>query len=354
MRPFVVILVLLGSVSSAHAQIGNCVSLDHLNRKLQGRVLDYTQNHGADRRVYSPILGQPRDLYVYVPPCYNPAHAYPLVVYLHMAYLDEHWFVASDWIVQLDGMMLRGEFPPAVIVCPDGMILGRNRINDPHSMFINGVNGRFEDHLLYEVLPFVCGNFSIRPERQAHALVGVSSGGFGAMSIALRHRELFATVATLAAPLNARYYTCQGDYHADFDPATFRWRECYDPDEVIGSFYCGLQKTRARKYIEPVFGSDPGVLERASQVNPADLIFSTGLRPGELAIYISYPGRDNFNFDAQDESFAWLASLQGVSVALACTPNGRHNRAYFRSNHLPALRWVAGHLLPPAELTPGR
>jgi S-formylglutathione hydrolase FrmB len=234
------------------------------------------------------------------------------------------------------------------------MILGRNRFNDPHSMFVNGVNGRFGDHLVDEVVPFIVTNFSIRPERQAHAVMGLSGGGMGAMSLALQHRELFATVATLAAPLNSRYYNCLGDYQADFDPATFRWRECYDPDEVIGRFYCGLRRTRARKYIEPVFGSDPGVLARASQVNPAELLFTTGLRPDELAIYVNYPGDDNFNFDAQDESFAWLASQQGISITLECVPGGRHDFAYFQHNHIRAYRFVGCHLLPPVDRMPER
>jgi len=352
MRWLVLILALLTTASSAHAQIGNCASLEQLNRRLGGRVLDYTQNHGADHRIFSPILGMPRDLYVYIPPGYNPARAYPLLVYLHMAYLDENGFVASDRIVQLDGMILRGEFPPVVVVCPDGMISGRNRRRDPHSLFVNGVNGRFEDHLLAEVLPFIFSTFSIRPEREAHALLGVSSGGFGAMSIALRHRELFATVATLAAPLNVRYWNCQEDYWADFDPAAFRWREDYDPNQVVGRFYFGLQRSRARKYVEPVFGSGPDVIPRVKELNPADQIGRTGLGPCELAIYINYPGKDNFNFDAQGESFAWLASLNGVSVTLHRAECSRHSRAYFRDNHIPAYRWLACHLLPP--LDPGQ
>ena len=91
-----------------------------------------------------------------------------------MAYLDEHWIVATDLLVQLDGMILRGEFPPAIVAFPDGMISGENKIREPHSLFVNGVNGRFEDHVLYELLPFLSGNFSIRPERQAHALLGCS------------------------------------------------------------------------------------------------------------------------------------------------------------------------------------
>jgi hypothetical protein len=84
-------------------------------------------------------------------------------------------------------------------------------------------------------------------------------------------------------------------------------------------------------------------------VNPAELLATTGLRPGELNIYVNYPGSDNFNFDAQDESFAWLACLQGVSITLERVPGGQHNYAYFRGNHLPAFRFVACYLLPPVD-----
>ena len=43
--------------ATAQAQVFDLVSLDRINRKLCGRVVDYTQNHGKDRRIYSPILG---------------------------------------------------------------------------------------------------------------------------------------------------------------------------------------------------------------------------------------------------------------------------------------------------------
>jgi poly(3-hydroxybutyrate) depolymerase len=345
-------LALLASVSSAHAQIGNCTSLEKVNCRLQGKILDFTHNHGADRRIPSAILGMPRDLYVYVPPGYCPARAYPLLLYFHLAYLDEHWFVATHWIAELDRMIAAGEFPPVIVACPDGTISGENRVHAPHSLYINGVLGRFEDHILGEVMPFLFCNFSIRPEREAHALLGISGGGFGAMSIALRHRHIFGAVATLSAPLNMRYWNCQEDIQADFDPATFRWRTTYDPDEIIARFYCGLQVTRARKYIEPVFGAGPDVVDRIIQVNPADLIFRTGLQPGELAMYVNYGGQDEYNFDAHAQSFAWLASQRGVDVTLECDPGGRHNLAYFRANHPPAYRWLACHLLPPLDLAP--
>ena len=120
-------------------------------------------------------MGRPRDLYVYLPPGTTPARAYPLMVYFHLAYLDEHWIVASDFLVQLDGMILRGEFPPTIVAYPTARSR-ENHIRAPHSLFVNGVNGRFEDHILYELLPFLSVKFSIRPEREAHALTGLLGG----------------------------------------------------------------------------------------------------------------------------------------------------------------------------------
>ena len=49
--------------------------------------------------------------------------------------------------------------------------------------------------------------YSIRPEREGHALIGISAGGFGAMTIGMKHRDVFGVVATVGGPLNVRYDT---------------------------------------------------------------------------------------------------------------------------------------------------
>jgi S-formylglutathione hydrolase FrmB len=332
----------------ARGQLWNCTDLNRVNCRLAGQVVDYTHNHGVDRRQFSPILGQPRDLYVYLPPGYDPCRAYPLVLYLHMGYVDEHAFIGLPQLEQLDQMIVRGEFPPAIVACPDGLIDGRNCYSSPHSFFVNGVYGRFEDHLVCEVIPFLLQNFSIRPERQAHAILGVSGGGFGGLSLAIRYRAFFGAVAGLAAPANFRYHTCYGVYWVDFDPATYRWATEYNPDEVVGIAYCGLVRTPARTPIEPIFGAGPDVVGRVAAVNPADLLFTTGLCDGELPIYLNYPGHDNWNFDAQAESFAWLAAQKGVPVALERVPWATHSLLYFATQHCSAYAWLARYLLPPA------
>jgi S-formylglutathione hydrolase FrmB len=182
-------------------------------------------------------------------------------------------------------------------------------------------------------------------------MLGTSAGGYGAMSLAIRHREMIGAVATLAAPLNLRYSNVDGGQFEDFDPATYRWLARYDPDEVIGIYWHGLRKIRARRFIGPVFGEGDAAIAEIIRTNPADLLFTTGLRPGELAMYVHYPGRGEWNFDAQDQSFAWLAAGRGIAVTLASDPEGHHDPRYFRANLPCAFLWLGRNLLPPAPCT---
>ena len=352
MRHLVALALVFVATSAvpAQGQLFDRFKLDKINRQMAGQVVDFTHNHGADRRIYSPILGQPRDLYVYLPPCYNPAKAYPLIIYFHMAAVDEHWFVGSARLRELDAMIQSGEFPPVIVAVPDGLIEGENKFHAPHSMFLNGVRGRFEDHVISEVLPFMTSRYSIRPEREARALLGSSAGGLGASSLALRHPDLFGAVATVGGLHNLRYDTCSGDYRENFDPLTYRWQENYDPNKLVAKFYLGLTRVRARKFLEPVFGNDVvAVRGEIAAVNPADILFTAPISQGRPAIYINYAGHDNFNFDAQAESFIWLARSQGIHVDAEVDPKARHNLLYFRRNHILAYHWLASHLLPPTS-----
>ena len=155
-------------------------------------------------------------------------------------------------------------------------------------------------------------------------------------------------MATLGGPLNMLYYNVQGRYGDDFDPATYRERVDYDPDEIIARYYLGLVRRQVKTFLRPVYGDEPGVIARLRRDNPANLLASTDLQPGELALYVGFPGRDEYNFDAHDESFAWLAGRRGVAVTLVRDPEAGHDLPYFESAERPALLWIGRQLLPPA------
>src|SRR5436190_10593287 len=93
--------------------------LKRINRSLHGQVIDFTHNHGKDRRIWSPALCAKRDLYVYVPPGYDPAKKYPLGIFLHGAGQDEQLFIKS-LAREFDAQIVAGKIPPFIVAAPDG------------------------------------------------------------------------------------------------------------------------------------------------------------------------------------------------------------------------------------------
>ncbi len=110
--------------------------LERVNRALHGQLLDFTHNHGSDRRIWSPALGQRRDLYVYLPPGYDPCKRYPLGIFLHGAAQDEQFFLQAQ-VAQFDQAIAEGLLPPVILAAPDGSAHCRATIYTPTTFWAN-------------------------------------------------------------------------------------------------------------------------------------------------------------------------------------------------------------------------
>ena len=275
-----------------------------------GQVLDYTCNHGTDNRVFSPSLGTKRDLYVYLPPGYDPSKKYPAVLYLHGVLTDEKSLI--DHLVHpLDQAICSGRLQPIIVVAPDGSITGSPGRYDPGSFYINGPRGRFQEWIVNDTWQFVLARFSVHPDRRARVLCGVSMGGFGAYNIALKNPDKFGTVIGVLPALNLRWVDCHGDYMADFDPCCWGWRNnLSDPCEILGDF--GIIKVRMKDFIYPVFGSGDEALRLSSEENPIELLDRVNLQPGSLKMFIGVACQDEFNLDAQALSFIYRLREKGL------------------------------------------
>ncbi|MFO0969008.1 MAG: alpha/beta hydrolase-fold protein [Gemmataceae bacterium] len=298
-------------------------ALAKANLHMKGRIVDFTANHGGDYRMWSPAMGQKRDLYVYLPPCYDPNMRYPFMIYMHGFGVDEQSFL--DIAPLIDEAIQCKKLPPLIIAVPDGSPKGEPSLHAPASFFLNSEAGPFEDFVLQDVWDFVCKRYPIRTERQAHILAGVSMGGFAAYNYGMRHRDTFGTVAGVFPPLNLRWMGDSGSYRDKFDPRHWGWRENIDnPNEVIAGF--GLAKVRIGHLIGPVWGVGPEAMAAVASHNPIELIDRTHLRDGQLAMYIAYGGKDEFNIDAQVESFLYLCKFRGITVHVGFDPDGHHDK----------------------------
>src|SRR5262245_50089066 len=97
------------SVFPARAQSHHLV--DQVNCRIAGTLVDFTQNNGCDRRIYSSALCECRDLYVYLPPDYDPQARYPLLIWLH-SYTDDECEFARSVVPVLDAAVTSGQLPP--------------------------------------------------------------------------------------------------------------------------------------------------------------------------------------------------------------------------------------------------
>ena len=300
--------------------------LEKLNCTMAGHVVDYTNNHGRDNRLWSAALCEKRDMYVYLPPCYDPAKKYPGMIWLHGFAQDEKSFLTYV-APQLDKAIQCGKIPPLVVVAPDGS-LGRRVLQiSAGSFFLNSKAGNFEDYVMQDVWPFMLQNYAIAPERDAHVLAGVSMGGNGAFSLTFKHREQFKIICGIFPPVNTRWVDCHGRYMANFDPCCWGWREDFSNlHDVVGRFY-GVVVIPLRSIIRPLYDIGPDTAAEIALNNPIEMIDRLGIHEGEFDMYIAYGGRDQFNIDAQVESFLYRTKQRGLTVQVGYDPHGRHDFA---------------------------
>jgi len=167
-------------------------------------------------------LGDPveRNVHVYVPP---DAEREPLGVILVLAaftgrpdgLLEMHpW--KTGVVRQFDQAVEAGVSRPALLVMPDCFTwLGG-------SQYVNSsATGSYRDYVVQEVLPFVEERYDTTGRR---AVCGKSSGGFGALHLAMQHPELFDVAASISGDCHFEH-----GYAHDFLPAA-RGLLKYDSD----------------------------------------------------------------------------------------------------------------------------
>lgn len=89
-----------------------------------------------------------------------------------------------------DRLIRAGTMREAIIVMPDGF----TRYGG--SQYLNSsATGRYEDHLVRELVPWVDRRYRTIPTPAARAIAGKSSGGYGALVQATRHPDVWGLVA---------------------------------------------------------------------------------------------------------------------------------------------------------------
>jgi len=164
-------------------------------------------------RVESEVLkgnaaGDPhvRTVPVYLPPSYDdrPDRRYPSAYVLtgftgrgRMLLNDNLWNPPLD--VRMDALIAAG-CGELILVMPDcATRYGGSQYLD------SSATGRYETHLVTELVPQVDRRFRTIAARERRAILGKSSGGYGALVQGMRHPELFGALACHSGDMYFEY-----------------------------------------------------------------------------------------------------------------------------------------------------
>lgn len=245
----------------------------------------------------SKVLARSVHYCIVLPPTFDAdkARHFPIVYYFHGLGDNEQFFLHSGAWNLAEDLRERGEIKDFLIATPDA----------DASFYINSRDGkeRYEDFLLQEFFPFIEKRYRVAPGRDHRAIAGISMGGYGALHLAFRHPQLFASVSAHSAALIEKLPVFLGPT---------------------------LNSPRAR-VLGSVFASPPddAFWQRNS---PLTLARTTNL--SGLKIYFDCGDEDDYGFATGATALDKILSARHIPHEFHIYP-GRHDAAYF-AEHLPA------------------
>jgi hypothetical protein len=239
--------------------------------------------------------------YVYLPPQYFQkqfAHTrFPVVELLHGSPS-----YAASWLVHLHVDQLANQLISKHVMGPMVLVMPQTYSGNTYEECLNSTRGLDDTYLTYDIRHDVEGRFRVSTDPAQWGLVGVSSGGYCAANMALRHRTMFGASGIMS-----------GYFRPQDGPAA----------QILGNNAAAEDD------------NDPLLLARKLTINSSPL----------PAFWLS-AGTGAGADIAGARAFA--AALHGVErVTLYREPGGEHNFYAFEPAFERVLPWTWTQLAPP-------
>jgi len=225
---------------------------------------------------------------VLLPPSYAASgRAYPVIYFLAGFTTDVTEFIDGE-IAGLDLRRLMAEHgakrpeAEAIVV----VVNGRNALGG--SFYVNSpVTGRWEDHVVADVVPWVDAHYRTVQGRDGRLLAGEGMGGFGALHVAMRHPDLFGAV--YAVGLEAFDETGLDDLEMATRPALVKaW---FIEKERMERWPAAEAPRRLASFARELYAADSARFN-----NPRGSAYAYGAAfapdPGGEPPYVKYPWRE--------------------------------------------------------------
>ncbi len=238
------------------------------------------------------------------PPSYDasPGRRYPVLYFLHDGYGDGRTLERRGVAKEALARMRDGRLPEFLIVGPDG----------PGSWFSDSYDGvrRFEEFLTVDLPRFVEERYRVVPGRRGRGITGISMGGYGAVKIALKHPEMFASVSSLSGAII---------------PMSWKDLERY-------SFM-------ARFTLRRVFGGSPG-RNSLDANDPWNILWGVRFEKPPFEATLRAGTGDVYELDGVAAQYGMLLNERGVPTTVVLQPGG-HDWDYWGPAMQEILAWHA-------------
>ncbi len=270
----------------------------------------------------------------------NPGRRYPVLYLLHGT-----GGVGADWLTQgYAEELTRGV--PVIFVMPDASLAP---VDGWYTNWYNRGRGgapAWESFHISELIPWVDRHLRTVASRRGRAIAGASMGGFGALSYAARHPDLFTSVGA-------------------FSPVAEIATDRYAIEAQTGEIESAGESSAAGS-ATAVFGPRGGTHELGWQAHdPAAL--APNLRDTDIHLWVGNgrrgpldvapPVRDTDEPRLRRLTLLFAAHLRALDIrhTLSAYGSGTHSWAYFRrdlTQYLPGLLRRFSHPpKPPARIT---
>jgi enterochelin esterase-like enzyme len=206
----------------------------------------------------SATVGVTRKARVYTPPGYTKDRKYPVLYLLHGIGGDENeWPRGGAPDVILDNLYADKKAVPMIVVMPNGRaskdVTAKSGFGQQGPAF-----AAFEKDLLTDLIPFVEKNYSVKADREARALAGLSMGGGQSLNFGLGNLDTFAWVGGFSSAPNTRPPAALVKDHAEAaKKLRLLYVACGDKDRLIGTSE-GVHKMLDEKKVPHVYRVIPG------------------------------------------------------------------------------------------------
>ncbi len=266
----------------------------------------------------SAALGYAESYAVELPPSYasQPNRRYPVIYFLHGLFGNENDWERYGINSLYEKMEAEHEIPEMIVVMPNGR----------SGFFINSFDGqsRYGDFIIHELVPLIDKEYRTIPRREDRGIMGVSMGGFGALTLALQHPDVFCVVATHSAAVL---------------------------EEIPQSSSTDRRMQFRLRLAERIFGNP---VDKAFWARNNPILLAESFKtPPPLKIYFDCGAEDRYGFNVGAEALDQAMTDHHIPHEFHIYP-GNHGWEFARE-HMPAsLKFVAAAMKPASHRSPSK